>query len=304
MPRAALFTNDALPPEARDVLSEFELLDRGAEDQDLARCQGLICWPGRAKAEQLRKMTGLRMVQTLSAGVDGLDFAALAPGVQVFSNAGAFTESVGEHAWGLLLGAAKGEHLRNVKTTPRMLRRKTLLVIGCGAIGSEVARLSKSIAMRTVGVSRSFRHPEYFDARHPVSALPDVIGSADALVVTLPLTKNTQGLLGGELLSRTREAVVVVNVGRGEIFDEGALLDWLKERPESRFATDVFWKKDGKERFDTPAWDLPNFSGTLHVSGLPLGEDLVSVKVAAATNVRRFFETGKGENRVDVSEYL
>lgn len=303
MPRPALFVNDSLPSDAREILSGFELYETKAEDAVLERCQALMCWPGRLRGETLRKMKGLRMVQTMSAGVDGLDFASLPPDAQVFSNAGSFTESVGEHAWGMLLGVAKGVHLRNASTVPRMLREKTLLVVGCGSIGSEVARLSKSIAMRTVGVSRSFRSPELFDERHPVAALPTIIGSADAIVVTLPLTHGTKGLLDYGLLSKARDAVIIVNIGRGETFDEGGLLRWLKERPEARFATDVFWKKDGREDFSTPAWDLPNFAGTLHNSGVPLGEDMSKVKVAAAWNVKRYFETGNALNHVDVAEY-
>lgn len=303
MSRAPLFVTDTLPPEARDLLSSFELLGPTLDDAALDRIEVLMCFPGRVKAEALKKMKKLRMVQTLSAGVDGLDFAALPPDAQVFSNAGAFTESVGEHAWGLLLGVSKGVHLRNVRTTPRMLRGKTLLVIGCGAIGSEVARLSKSLSMRTVGVSRSFKSPELYDEVHPVSALPSVIGVADAVVVTLPLTTRTRGVLSYEVLARAKETVTVVNIGRGETFDEQGLIRWLKERPESRFATDVYWKKDGREEFSTPAWDLPNFAGSLHNSGVPLGEDLARVKVAAAWNVKRYFETGNALNHVDLSEY-
>lgn len=244
------------------------------------------------------------MVQTLSAGADGLDFASIPRGAQVFSNAGAFTDSVGEHAWGLLLGTAKGMHLRNQRAAPRTLRDKTLLVVGCGAIGSEVARLSKSLGMKTVGVSRSFKSPELFEERHPLSSLPEVIGSADATVVTLPLTNRTRGTFGYELLSKSKDAAIVVNIGRGETFDEDGTLRWLRERPESRFATDVFWKKGEKEDFSTPGWELMNFAGTLHNSGLPLGEDLTKAKVAAARNVKLFFETGDAMNLVDVSEYL
>ena len=303
MSRAALLVTDALTDEARGVLSDFEVFEGSADDAALERCEALICFPGRVKAEALRKMKKLRMVQTLSAGADGLDYDALPEGARVFSNAGAFTESVGEHAWGLLLGTAKGMHLRNVRTTPRALRGKNLLVVGCGAIGSEVARLSKSLSMRTVGVSRSFKAPELYDETHPVGALPTVIGDADAMVVTLPLTNGTRGLFAYELLSKAKGTVIVVNVGRGETFDEQGVIRWLKERPESRFATDVYWKKDGKEQFSTPAWDLPNFAGSLHNSGLPLGDDLAKVRVAAALNVRRYFETGKALNQVDLSEY-
>lgn len=295
---------ESLPADARSILSAFEVIEAPAGDDVLERVQALICFPPRVKGEMFRKMRGLKMVQTLSAGADGLDFASIPRGAQVFSNAGAFTDSVGEHAWGLLLGTAKGMHLRNQRAAPRTLRDKTLLVVGCGAIGSEVARLSKSLGMKTVGVSRSFKSPELFEERHPLSSLPEVIGSADATVVTLPLTNRTRGTFGYELLSKSKDAAIVVNIGRGETFDEDGTLRWLRERPESRFATDVFWKKGEKEDFSTPGWELMNFAGTLHNSGLPLGEDLTKAKVAAARNVKLFFETGDAMNLVDVSEYL
>lgn len=303
MASTGVFVTDSLPPEARDLLSEFEVFESTADEEALAGCRALICWPSSAKAELLAKMRSLEMVQTLSAGVDGLDFHSLPSDVKVFSNAGAFTGPVGEHAWGILLGVAKGIHLRNQKTSPRSLRGKTLLVVGCGAIGSEVARLSKSVEMKTVGVSRSFRSPELFDERYPLSSLPEKVGLADAIVITLPLTKGTRGVMSYEVLARAKDAAMVVNVGRGETVQEDGLLRWLKERPESRFATDVYWAREGKESFATEAWDLPNFAGTLHVSGLPMGVDLAGVRVAAAWNVKRYFESGGALNRVDVSEY-
>ena len=303
-PRVAVFVTDTLPQQAKEILGSFEVHEVKADDDTLARCQALICWPGRTKGDMLRKMKSLRMVQTMSAGVDNLDFGSLPRDVQVFSNAGAYTESVAEHAWGMLLGVAKGVHLRNQKTTPRRLRGKTLLVLGAGAIGSEVARLSKSVGMKTVGVSRSFKAPEFFDAMWPVSDLGDKLTEADAVVMALPLTKATKGLVGYDLLSRTKQAVMVVNVGRAESVPEEDLLKWLKERPESRFATDVFWIRDGRENYSTAAWELPNFAGTLHISGVPLGEDLSGMKATAAWNVKRYFETGSALNHVEISEYL
>jgi D-3-phosphoglycerate dehydrogenase / 2-oxoglutarate reductase len=302
--RVPVFVTDTLPPQAREVLGGFEVFESQADDDALARCRALICWPQRTRGELIRKMTSLRMVQTMSAGVDKLDFASLPKGVQVFSNAGAFTESVAEHAWGMLLGVAKGVHVRAKRTTPRKLRGKTLLVVGAGAIGSEVARLSKSLEMKTVGVSRSFKDPEVFDERYPPSLLGEVVPRADAVVLALPLTKSTVGIMGHQLLSKAKEAVIVVNVGRAESVPEEDLVRWLRERPESRFATDVFWVKEGKESYSAPAWELPNFAGTLHIAGVPLGEDLSGMKAAAAWNVRRYFETGEAANHVDVSEYI
>ena len=299
-----VFVTDVFPVEARQILSGFEIYEKEADDSTLGECQALVCWPSRARPELLKKMSMLRIVQTMSAGVDGFDFTSLPPGVQVFSNAGAFSDTVAEHAWGLLLGIAKGIHLRNVRSTPRALRGKTLLIVGAGGIGTEVARLSKSLGMRTIGSSRSFKATDLFDEAHSISSLEADVAAADAIVITLPLTKVTRGIVNYELLSKAKENVIVVNVGRGETVDENGLLRWLKERPESRFATDVFWKDGGKEVFVTSAWALPNFAGSLHNSGTPIGDDLKVPKVAAAKNVRRFFESGVALNRVEVSEYV
>ncbi len=302
--RAGIFVTDELPRESKDILSAYDVFEKQADDSILSKCEVLMAWPSRASGELVRKMVSLRMVQSMAAGVDALDFVSLPPGTLVFSNAGAFTDNVAEHAWGLLLGTAKGVHSRNKRTVPRALRGKTLLIAGCGAIGSEVARLSRSLNMKTVGVSRSFRSPELFDEKRQLAELKDVIGSADAVVIALPLTSATKGVFGKDLLYLTKDSVVVANVGRGELVDEAALVEWLQSRPESRYATDVFWKRDGRELFDAPAWDLPNFAGTMHVAGTPLGEDSTRAKVAASENVRRFLETGEALNKVDLSEYV
>lgn len=302
--RTGIFVNDSLPPEAREVLAEYDVFEGTADDRTLSLCQVLMAWPGRAKKELLLKMPSMRMFQALSAGVDGLDMPSLPQGVAVFSNAGAYSGPVGEHAWGLLLGAAKGIHLRNQKLTPRRLRGGTLIVVGCGGIGSEVARLSKSLEMKAVGVSRSFTAPELYESRHGVEELPDLMGSADAIIIALPSTNLTKGLFDYALLSKAKSSVVVVNVGRGETVDEDGLVRWLKERPDSRYATDVFWTRGGRETFATDAWQLPNFAGTLHISGLPAGETLSGPKLAAAKNVRAFLTTGRARNEVDLSEYL
>ncbi|MCL5672612.1 MAG: 3-phosphoglycerate dehydrogenase [Nitrososphaerota archaeon] len=301
--RVAVYSTDSLPPKAKEALEGFELIEGRADDAVLARCQALICWPHRIPPGLLGKMKGLKMIQAMSAGVDAFDFSSLPPGAKLFSNAGAFTEAVAEHAWGLLLGTAKGVHVRNARTTPRKLRGKTIVVVGAGSIGTEVARLARSLGMRTVGVSRSFRDPEAFDERAPIASLAEKVKEADAIVMALPLTKSTRGIVTYDTLMAAKDSVIVVNVGRGESVSEEGLVRWLKERPESRFATDVFWVKGARESFDTAAWDLPNFAGTFHMSGAPLGEDLSDMKAAAAANVRMYFETGTARNLVDPSEY-
>jgi len=263
-----------------------------------------MSWPHRVKKDLLEKLGSLKMIQSLAAGVDGLDFADIPHRVRVFSNAGSYTDSVAEHAWGLLLGVAKGVHARKTRTVPRKLRGKKLLIVGCGAIGSGVAGLARSLEMRTMGVSRSFKVPGNFDEMHPLSYLDEALAAADAIVVALPLTKGTRGLLGEVALSKTKEGAILVNVGRGETVDEHALVSWLRKRPESRYATDVFWTAKGRETFDTEAWELLNFAGTLHISGLPQGETLASAKFQAAKNVSLFLEGRVARNEVDKTEYF
>jgi D-3-phosphoglycerate dehydrogenase len=304
--RDKIFVNDTLGAEARRILADFDVYENEADAETLSRCVAALVWPFRMPAEKLVKMTRLRAVQTMSAGVDTLRFASIPAKVAIFSNAGAYAETVGEHAWSLALGAAKGNFLRNIKVVPRVLRDGTLLVLGCGAIGCEVARLARvSLSMRTVGVSRSFTVPGLFDATHSLSQLPDVVGLADLIVITLPLTVTTRALVNYDLLRRTKEAVVIVNVGRGDVVEENSMLRILRERPETRYATDVFPEKEGREVFDTTLWTLPNFSGTLHTAGSSGGREAIErVQARAAENLRSFLTRGEAANRVDVAEYV
>jgi phosphoglycerate dehydrogenase-like enzyme len=302
--KPAIFVTATLSEQARSILEGFDVFEGDADDSALARCQVVMAWPTRVGGDLFRRMRSLRMVQVLSAGVDGLDFKSLPPEVQVYSNAGAYTESVAEHAWGLLLGAAKGLHARKQRVVPIKLGGGTLLVVGCGAIGSEIGKLGKSIGMKTIGISRSFKDPGVFDARQEIGELMEVIRKADAVALALPLTKKTTGLFDYDMLMLSKESVIFVNVGRGEVVSEEDLIKWLRERPGSRYTTDVFWKRGGKETFETEAWKLPNFSGTLHHSGTPLGDKLERPMSEAAKNVRQFLESGEARNKVELAEYL
>jgi phosphoglycerate dehydrogenase-like enzyme len=296
---------DRIDARVSEVLAEYEVIERVEDSEALARCEVLMTWPSRPNRELLKKLKRLRMIQSLAAGVDALDFTSLPPGVQVFSNAGAYTESAAEHAWGLALGIAKGVHAGRLRLPPRHLRSGTLAVVGCGAIGCEIARLARtSLEMTTIGVSRSFKIPELFDEVHPIEDLKNVIGRSDLVVDALPLTKLTRGIFDYDVLASSKPTVVLVNIGRGETVNENALSSWLKERQQSRYATDVFWKRNGKEVFDTPLWDLPNFGGTIHTASAQDPEAIVKAQVAAAKNVRLFLETGSAANRIIIEEYL
>jgi len=289
---------------AKKLLSEFGLIEISADDETLAKCDVLFSLPQRVTPDIIRRMPGLRMIQSYSAGVDGLDYSSVPVGVKIYSNAGGFTRPVAEQAWALVLSLAKGANLRRKKVYPRLLRGKTLLVLGCGAIGSEVARIGRvAFSMKTIGVSQAFASPDNFDERHPPSELPKCVASADVVVDALPLNKDTQSMLDYEVLKLMKPDAILVNVGRGETVDQPSVTRILGERPEMRFGTDVFWRKGEREDFDPPLWDFDNFAGTFHSAVFGRDDALGEAEVMAAENIRRFLATGDAANPVNRDDY-
>jgi D-3-phosphoglycerate dehydrogenase len=158
--------------------------------------------------------------------------------------------------------------------------------------------------MSVIGVSRSFKRPELFEEKHSIEALGEVIGRADLIVDALPLTRLTRSVFDLGVLMKAKPTAVLVNIGRGETVDEDSLKTWLKERLESRYATDVFWKRQGREVFDSDIWEFENFGGTMHTASAQDREAIAYAQVAAAENVVRFLKTGSAHNKVDIAEYL
>jgi D-3-phosphoglycerate dehydrogenase len=305
--RSVIFSAERVHEPTRELLAEFGLVEGEADDSSLEQCEVLLAFPFRVKGDLIRRMKNLRAIQVQSAGVDGMEFSAVPSGVRVYSNSGGYTGPVTEQAWALVLGMAKGVNVHNKKVPPRLLKGKTLLVLGCGSIGCEVARIGRAaFAMRTMGISRGFNTPELFDEKHDLGELATVIGSADFIVDALPLSRATRSILSYEVLRLMKPDVVLANVGRGETVDAAAIERILRERPETRFGTDVFWRSNDERRevFDTPLWDLANFGGTLHSAVLEKQDAIAEAQLMAAENIRRFLRTGSALHEVDLGDYV
>ncbi len=299
-----IYANDRLSAESKAVLSGFRVVEPPADDSSLAECEVLITWPHRFDADLFRRMPRLRAIQTLSAGVDWLNFSVIPAEVKVFSNVGGYDWPVSEHVWGLIIGMAKGVNVRKQETRTRPIRGRTLLVLGAGSIGAEVARIGRAgFSMRTIGISRSVKSPELYDETHTLDDLKGVIGHADVVADLLPLTNLTRGVLDYETLKLLKRDSIIVNAGRGETIVEEAMNRLLRERPDVRYGTDVFWRREGRENFDSPLWELPNFGGTLHTGGDGFTESLSVAQVSAAENVRRFLTSGSARNMVNREDY-
>ena len=328
MPKPSLLiTTDVVDPGSIQALSKharvfsMTALDEAALNQLLASIDVLLVffWPSFLTPENLSKMSNLRLIQSILAGVNHIPFAQLDKKVVVCSNAGAYSEEVAASAWSLLLSAAKRivDFHNAVKTDQWTLRRtlggkevtiveeKTLGILGYGGIGSTVARIGKGFRVNIHAFSRKPIREKGVRSFQGDKGLSRVLAESDAVIISLPLTKFTNKIIDADKLGKMKKDAILVNIARGELVDEAALYKHLKANPDFRYATDVWWYRDGKESLKTahPFFELPNFIGTPHVSG-PSGLATGKPAKFAVENVIRFLRGLKPKNIVDPAEYL
>jgi phosphoglycerate dehydrogenase-like enzyme len=166
---------------------------------------------------------------------------------------------------------------------PRRLGGTTMTVVGMGDIGRAIGRAARALGVRVVGVSRSGRPVREAHRVYRASALARALGEADWVVVALPLTPRTRGLIGARELAAMRPAAWLVNVGRGPVVDEPALVAALGERRVAGAVLDVF----GAEPLppDHPLWGLDNVVVTPHISGPSTPPEIAPI---FNDNLRRF----------------
>ena len=144
--------------------------------------------------------------------------------------------------------------------------------MGVGAIGTETARLASAFGMHVLAVKRSPSGAvAHVDELHPVNELRSLVGRADAIVVTLPSTDATRGLLDAETLAAVKRGAVLVNVGRGAVIDEAALAERLQDGTLAGAALDVFAEEPLPE--DSPLWGLENVIVSPHGIALVEAEE-------------------------------
>jgi glycerate dehydrogenase len=322
-----LITTDVVDSASIQALSKYarvfntNTLDEASLNQLLPSIDILLVffWPGFLTPENLSRMSNLRLIQSILAGVNHIPFAQLDKKVIVCSNAGAYSDEVAEYAWSLLLSAAKRivDFHSAVKTDQWTLRRtlggkevtileeKTLGILGYGGIGSAVARIGKGFRVSIYAFSRKPVREKGVRSFQGDKGLLRVLRESDAVIISLPLTKFTNKIIDADKLATMKKDGILVNIARGELVDEAALYEHLKTTPDFRYATDVWWYRDGRESLKTvnPFFELSNFIGTPHVSG-PSGLATGKPAKFAVENVIRFLRGLKPKNIVNPAEYL
>ncbi|MFN8537150.1 MAG: D-2-hydroxyacid dehydrogenase [Thermomicrobiales bacterium] len=212
--------------------------------------------------------TNLRWIQTTSAGVGpaikrfGLDQTDVIVTTSSGVHAGPLAEFVMMSALMFIKNAAyllaeKQQHSFNRFCAGEMTG-KTLAVVGPGRVGSNVARLARAFGMRTTALPRRDRSAEEIgvDKVYQRAELHTMLAEADVVVLIMPHTPETENMIDAAAIAQLKPTAILVNIARGQVIDEDALIDALRNNRIAGAALDVFRKEPLPA--DSPLWDLPN----------------------------------------------
>jgi phosphoglycerate dehydrogenase-like enzyme len=239
----------------------------------------------RSFFDAVQAAPNLQWVHVMSAGVDHPAFQRLlARGIRMTTSSGSTAKPIAQSVIGGMLMLSRGflmwaqaqrrhawEPIRG-EGTPRDLVGQTMTVVGLGAIGAEIARIAAAIGLEVIGVRRSpWKDGDPVTELVPPSRLLEIAPKTDWLVLACPLTDETRGLASREVLAALPKGAHVLNIARGEVADELALIEALQSGHLGGAYLDVF----AKEPLDpaSPFWDMPNVIVSPHNSSTSRGND-------------------------------
>jgi phosphoglycerate dehydrogenase-like enzyme len=251
----------------------------------------------------------LRWVQSPAAGVGSLMFADLLASPVILTSArGIRARSMAEHVLGVTIALARlmpaamraqAAHRwaqEELETATRTLYGQRMGIVGLGAIGLEVAKIAAPFGLRITAIRRRGGEPapDGVEAVWTPDRLPDLLSQSDVVVLAAPHTPATKRLIGRPQIERMKPGALLVNVARGKLVDDDALIDALRDGRLGGAALDVF----SEEPLDpsSPYWDLPNVIVTPHTSGA-MPDYWTPLVELFADNLRRF---EKGEPLLNV----
>ncbi len=290
MPKPKLLVTYDASPAARTVIEQtvaghgdvIYLADRPGHDRRSLLGEATVLL-SRNTAEELTHgeapfLANTRLIQYVSAGVDFIPLKQFPPTVKIAGNGGGYAEPMAEHALMMALAAYKRLLIEHRKLEAgefdqfrpnRMLAGGVCGILGIGGIGKATARLMRSVGMKIHAINRSGSTDERVDWIGTDSHLPDMLASSDVLVLSLPLTPATKGLIGRAELGAMKNDAVLINLARGEIVDEDALFAHLQRTPSFTACIDAWWiepVRHGEFRMDREFMALPNVIASPHNS--------------------------------------
>lgn len=223
----------------------------------------------------------LKFIQSIGAGVDQFPQAELRQrGIRLASARGVNRNAVSEHAIATILAFARQLHsgrdnqhkhfwrgmIGDLSQREDELGGKTLLIIGLGGIGSRLARLAKAFDMRVLATKRNpTAGAGIADEIYTPDQLPTLLPQADYVVLTCPLTPETEKIIDARALAAMKPSAYLINMARGRCVDEAALIDALQRQVIAGAGLDCTWEEPLPQ--ESPLWEMPQVIITPHTAG-------------------------------------
>lgn len=258
----------SLGAEITFVQDEREPLTIDMSQFDAVVCNGLFL------QNDITAFKSLRFIQATSAGLDRMPLEYIKENGIVLRNArGVYSVPMAEFAVSGVLSLYKHtvRFLKNQETHAwvkdrgvRELAGDTVLIVGCGSVGTECAKRFKAFDMRVLAADICRPTADCYDGYFPMDALSEALSAADVVVLTLPLTEETRGMFGKTLFARCKSDAILVNLARGAVVCEADLADALQSGLLGGAVLDVFEIEPLPQ--DSPLWEMENVLVTPHNS--------------------------------------
>ena len=249
---------------------------------------------------EINVLQNLQFVQLLSAGYDHLNFNYFSKKTIIASNQGAYAKPMAEHALAMILALAKKltkyHNLLSkgvfdqLNSVTRYIHGSNLGIIGYGSIGKETAKLMQPFDVNVYAINTSGKTDDDVAFIGTLQDLDIVLKNSDILLISIPLNKETQALIGKRELELMKSDAILINVARGDIIIEKDLYEHMRTHPEFSAGIDAWWIepfKYGKFEIHYPFFELTNFIGSPHNSSV-VPNSLIDGAKQAAINVKQF----------------
>ena len=269
-------------PGARLSQADCDRIDCTFIDRDIRFDEQLLA----AYTEALVASKSCKWIHLTSSGVNDTPYtrALQERGATITTSTGSNAEPVAQTGFtGLLMlargfpGYIEGQHKHEWRpmrgaALPDDLRGQTVLLIGVGAIGKIFAGYARAFGLKVIGVRRSPGTPDDpVDEMHPPSKLADLLPRADWVVIACPLTRETRNLVNADAFKRMKKGARLINIGRGEVMDEDALIAAIRSGHLAGAALDAHRQEPLPP--DSPLWDLPNVIVSPHNASASNGNE-------------------------------
>lgn len=280
-------------------------------EMDSLLTEAEVLFAGNFPTEWLEKAPHLKWVQLASAGSDTVQRAGvfdLRPDLILTTSSGIHEVPISEHIVASILYFARRFYIAVRNQTLHKWQRyqageaygNTVLLIGYGPIARRTTRLCKALGMRVLVVRASISEQqsgdEHVDRYYPDAQLDEAISQSDYIVVAAPRTPATEGMIGQAQFAAMKPTAVLINISRGALVDEDAMIAALKDGKIAGAGLDVF--KQEPLPASSPLWDMPNVLITPHISGSNPHYNERATDIFTA-NLARYLKGEPLRNRVD-----